>query len=300
MPTKEEILKARRSLRSAERTADEWRYTRGHVLERNESLKSVLIELREARKPLTPYCRSGPRTGRKSNPDDIRQLNNEINRMIGRLCSMINPRSGTPRPPIKSLSYKSFHKACDEAKRSGNALWEEFVLIRTHLEHGKPIKAKSGGIFKSVNELQHEASDILRRFDEVVKNLESSWRRYAKGQQNRIESASNPHDVQDEFESAESRMVNARAAFKERRSAIKRAITTAKPAEAEQYWETHKYYQRWTVEDIIACWVEFHKREGRWPKKSDHCPSNQLPCYPQLLRTVGDRPMEKLRSYVSN
>ena len=286
----------RRALAEAQATADLWQRDR-FAGPRSADLAQAIEELTEAREPLSAYCRRGRQIGRSYSTDEARLLNREVAATLKRLRNMQRVRPG-PRAQRTTVSAASMWAMIGYARSELGKIGRDHEGMRAALGGGSPRTGRNGNLYRSMADLNAEAAKLLPRLDRVVGKLNAHHRDYERTSAARVgaaETASaraeDPWRVLDEAEKIAESVATLRRDFKRLRAAI---VRTTKQAQPEVVSAGREQFQRWDREEIMGAWADFYGRHGRWPRKADHTPSEGLPHYRQLRRTVGREPMHQM------
>jgi hypothetical protein len=269
-----------------------------HLAVDHPERRSVLEAARDAMNAtwtddLREYTRSGPQLiGRVGDP--VRKLATERRRELARIRSMLNPTSGTsPKAPPR-VTTQQLNGHLGRARQRLYAIDNEHDAIRSALGSGS-LRARSHGRghYRSMTELNAEASRLLDDLATVRRNLTTQhqrWKRRQRGvgtyaQQDRraaIEKAIVAFRRDCDVVAAELRASAGRTtplSKRERRGAAPR--------------------QEWPQERIESALREYHQRFGHWPTAAELRTNPELPHYTQLGRLYGPRFLGRLDAALS-
>jgi hypothetical protein len=294
--TATEVAMVESALAHARECVELWRGDRSWPAPRQADFIEVTANLKAARRPLTAYCRTLPRTGRRLDP--LFRLNVEVADILKRMDSMRRmPPTGRPWPKAPTENVKNLDGMLHEFNQRMDGLERDHDALRSVLAGGELRHGRNRNVYRSVAELNEEAAAMLVVLDRQRRHLTKHWRRYARGHPARDEAAKvavngKPGAVKDEYEDRAASVQRARHRAKALRAEIAESARQRKPTPPTRQLQHHE------TGDFIAAWQHFHELHGRWPKKADHG-RDGLPHYTQLRRTVGNQPVARMLDFVT-
>jgi hypothetical protein len=248
---------------------------------RVEALRTALGLLRESwTSAHETYVRRGPQSAKRSYraDDPLRALARERRAEMKRLRSMLNPRTGTPRPaPIYSAAQ--MRSAAARAQRSLLGVRAEFEQEHAELRYGVYT---GRGDFRTMRPLNDRATELLGDLGHVRDVLTRSHGRYQRG----YDPAADLYG--DDWDEIEDRVGVLRAEADNLGADLRRAMHKRKPDERPQD-------PTWTPGRILGALDRFYRANGRLPTQRACNASADLPSWPLIVRRIGNPPMAEVR-----
>lgn len=249
---------------------------------RRVELADAVASLQEARKPLTEIRKRLP-YGPARNTHPAAVLDTEATKTLRKLRSMLarcgsDAKSGTnPGRTAPVVSRQSMHGTIARTTQELNGIHAELMAMQ-------PLLVRRNFPRFRRMEVAAEAKALIPRIEAARDRLNLAWRRYDLDHPTRRAAAAAADEsewkVKDADEALLDQVVVMRDGARRLRGIV---LDLAKAPKAPQ--------RRWTPDDVIASWIEFHAGHDRWPTTRDHRTNKALPHHTQLRRTMGPEPL---------
>jgi hypothetical protein len=246
--------------------------------ERHAALTAALGALRDSwTVEHERYMRRGPQLGRTLPRDPVRVVGRERRAEMKRLRSMLDPRSGTPRPAAATWTANQIDGRLARSVQVVDGLASDYAAARSMLGRGRPAARRSGGVYSSTGDLNTEARRLLDLLAHERRDLRTAWERYAR-------TPVTSYAERDRFDALALRLVRQRQAA-DLLAVELRAATRQRTPDARAPRAT------WTRAAIMEALDAYQHEHGRLPSKSDCNTDPALPAYTLLRRKLGPSPL---------
>jgi hypothetical protein len=251
-------------------------------LERRAAVEEALRSLQESwTSEHTAYMRRGQQIGRRGSDDPVRVCRDEMRAEASRLRAMLTRTSGTPRqapPRVNAVAMGGHIARGVQVVRQIAARFEE---DRSLHGRGSLTSTRSGGMFRSMRELNASARELLDELREERARVNVAWRRYE------LSSPPMTYAEQDAYDALWDRLKLLREEASALTADLVAASKQGKP-------DSPPKNGPWTFEKINAVIRAYESQHGRRPTKAEFNSDPTLPFYTEVRRKLGPNPLRTL------